>query len=154
MNKLIEEATEQRVALIKGPTFDWKNRLWPQGYDYQGRLNQHKAGTPNPLWFVEDTHTGKYGTWDGLSWLPHAFMNKWIINRETVAPEDATNAAFHVKVRLRQHCGLSANPTRVIMESWNAACKEAKTYIYPRMEDKHKPEKLVSQRIALDLVSG
>ena len=72
-------------------------------------------------------------------------MNTWIFNKETTAPKAADDAAFYVKARARQHAGLSAHPTRVVMDSWNDACNGVKLYIHPHMKSGHKPEKIVSE---------
>lgn len=142
---MITIAAEQRANMIKGPTFDFKYQKWPEGYEWpvhtQSRTTDSRA---TPCWFVEDTHTGKYGTWRQQGFWPTAFMNTWMFNEETTPPKAADGAAFYVKVRARQYTMSSAHPTRVVMDSWNGACKGVKLYIYPQMKSGHKAEKIVS----------
>ncbi|KAI1259527.1 hypothetical protein F5Y18DRAFT_408994 [Xylariaceae sp. FL1019] len=140
MNKLIETAMEQRADLVQGPTFDFKCQKWPEGYQRPGHwLNQRTDGNSTPCWFIEDRHTGKYGTWRQQGFLPTAFMNKWIIRRETEPPKAAKDEVFYMKVRARKHVGLSAHPTRVVMQSWNDACQIVPSYIIPHMKKDHAP---------------
>lgn len=146
INKMITTAAEQRANMIKGPTYDFKHQKWPEGYEWPGYTQSQRTDSKaTPCWFVEDTHTGKYGTWRQQGFWPTAFMNTWIFNKEKTAPKAADDAAFHVKARARRYAGLSAHPTRVVMDSWNGACKGVKLYIYPQMKSGHKPEKLVSK---------
>lgn len=84
INSLIRTAAEQRANMIKGPTFDFKYQKYPKGYEWPGHTlsQQTNYSRTISLWFVEDTHTGKYGTWLQQGFWPMSFMNTWIFNRD------------------------------------------------------------------------
>ena len=77
INNRIRTAAEQRANMIKGSIFDFKYQRYPEGYEWPSHTlsQQTNYSKTIPLWFVKDTHTGKYGTWLQQGFWPTAFMN-------------------------------------------------------------------------------
>ncbi|KAJ6134442.1 hypothetical protein N7523_000764 [Penicillium sp. IBT 18751x] len=150
MEKLLGQVQESRKSKILGPTFDKEDQLKPSGLCTVNCDFGPQQKMRNCLcWFVEDTMTRRYGTWPQQKWYPQTFLGfKLTAIFETEPPREALEALDRIHSSALYYYYMAARPTRAVMESWNVACQDSKTYIYPGMKADHKPEKIREETVA------
>jgi len=151
LQKMIDAATGNRVAMISGPKFEKHQFFWPREWKtmpspiptYLLRPEDMSSTNSIPCWFIEDSVTKRFIAWPANSWVPTTFLGMQI-RWEKDPPAEAKSTLEKIQKDCRQYCLFATWPLQVIMQSWDTASNQVQDYIKPCMDEKYVPKQTVS----------